>query len=324
MEPRDPVQPRPVDGSRARRAAARSGNIVRSPPGSTRTTTAPVRPGPRGRARRPLRLRGRRRVAHPPGRPPTRPMNRVGQPAREAATATLAALPPRRRTMRAGVSVARSGGAWRCTTTSSTRSPMTHSTGLVYTVGGDAASSPASMEPWPRSRAPSSLGRLGCSSRPNDRRPVGSGGAAAGSAACSPTRRPASCCSRLTDEVLRTPTAGRSMRQLRELVDARPPARPAGGSTAPALRLAATGVPARARTGRGGRPPADPGRDARRHHPGRRPGVRPPRRAPATTPASPSTSTSSARRSSATTRPTARLDAAVRPACADPTSTTSR
>ena len=81
----------------------------------------------------------------------------------------------------------------------------------------------------------------------------------------------------LTDEVLRTPTAGRSMAQLRELVGrglpiVTPPPRP--HRPAPGRDRLDDG----ARPGRRHRPPPDPRRDPRRRHPGRRSGLRPPRR----------------------------------------------
>ena len=63
---------------------------------------------------------------------PTRPMNRTAQPMRAAAAATLAALPPRRRSIRAAVSVPRAGGPVAWITTSSSRSPTTPSTERSY------------------------------------------------------------------------------------------------------------------------------------------------------------------------------------------------
>ena len=62
---------------------------------------------------------------------PTRPMKRAAAPDDAAAAATFAALPPRNRTITAGVSVPRAGAAGTWTTTSSTRSPMTPSTACL-------------------------------------------------------------------------------------------------------------------------------------------------------------------------------------------------
>ena len=112
-------------------AAPRSGNIVRSPSASTSTTIVPVTPLRCTRTSTPDAARSAARRSPTPSSP-TRPTKRTGQPARAAAAATLAPLPPAERVITAGVSVPRAGALARRTTTSSTRSPTTHSTATVY------------------------------------------------------------------------------------------------------------------------------------------------------------------------------------------------
>ena len=116
-------------------AAARSGNIVRSPSASTSTTTQPVRPPRWRRTSTPARARSASR-ARPVASSPTRPMNRAVAPAVTAAMATVAPLPPRARCTAAGLSVPRRVGPAVHTTTSSTRSPMTVTFGGRWSVTG--------------------------------------------------------------------------------------------------------------------------------------------------------------------------------------------
>ena len=69
--------------------------------------------------------------ARPVASSPTWPMNRAEPPAMHAAATTLAALPPRRCTIRAAVSLATFTDSRNCTTTSCTRSPITPNIALL-------------------------------------------------------------------------------------------------------------------------------------------------------------------------------------------------
>ena len=117
--------------------------MVRSPPSSTSTTTLPVRPPRWTHALTPASSTSASRRL-PRGSSPTRPRKRTRPaPSRAAAAvATLAALPPRRRLIAQGVSVASLIAVLGWTATSSRRSPSVASTPAAVAGGSAVASTP--------------------------------------------------------------------------------------------------------------------------------------------------------------------------------------